>query len=302
MHYLITGATGLIGSAFIHSLSENDCVTTVSRNPSKVDKLFANAAASIKTIEHVSELLDMNHIDVVINLAGEPIADKRWSTTQKEKITQSRWHMTQAIVDKIQQSEQPPELLISGSAIGYYGRQDTDEIDETYDKIHHEFTHQICEKWENIALQAQTKNTRVCLLRTGIVLEKGKGALAKMALPFYFGAGATMGTGQQGMSWIHLKDMIGGIQFLVQNSSSQGQYNFTAPQPVSHKVFCQTLAATLNRPCWFNIPSIGMQLLLGEMADLLLYGQYVVPNRLLSEGYQFTFNELSPALNDLYRN
>ena len=302
MHYLITGATGLIGSAFIHSLTENDHVTAVSRSPSKVDKLFTNVAASIHAIENVSELSDLNHIDVVINLAGEPIADKRWSASQKNKITQSRWLITQALVDKIQQSEQPPAVLISGSAIGYYGRQDTYEIDESYDQIHHEFTHQVCEKWENIALKAQSQDTRVCVLRTGIVLEKGKGALAKMALPFYFGAGATMGNGQQGMSWIHLQDMVRGIRFLVDNNNSQGEYNFTAPQPVSHKVFCHTLANTLKRPCWLNIPTMGMQLLLGEMADLLLYGQYVLPNRLVAEGYQFTFNDLSSALKDLYRN
>ncbi len=301
MHYLITGGTGLIGSHFIKQLSHQDRVTLVTRNVEKAEATFKRNKQTINYLASINQVENLNDVDVVINLAGEPIADKRWTEKQKHKIQTSRWQITQDLVDKINHSDTPPKLFISGSAIGYYGRQGDTPIAEDYSQIHTEFTHAVCKPWEDIALQAQSPQTRVCILRTGIVLAKGKGALAKMALPFYFGAGATMGSGQQGMSWIHLEDMVKGIQFLTSTDSAQGIFNFTAPNPVSHKQFCQDLATALRRPCWFNLPGIMMTTMLGEMADLLLYGQYVTPTKLLDEGYEFSHPQLLPALKALYQ-
>jgi uncharacterized protein (TIGR01777 family) len=193
----------------------------------------------------------------------------------------------------IQASDTPPSVLISGSAIGYYGRQDNTPIDESFDSPYEEFSHSLCAEWERIALQAESKKTRVCILRTGVVISKRGGALQKMLPPFKLGLGGPIASGQQYMSWIHLEDVLQGILHLIQHQECSGVYNFTAPNPVTNQEFSQKLAATLNRPCIFRMPEFVMRLLMGEMADLLIYGQRVVPKRLLDSGYQFVFAELS---------
>lgn len=301
MHFLITGATGMIGSALISSLQTSHQVTALTRSPKRAQQQFIAAKCQVEFITTLDELDDLNPFDVVINLAGEPIANKRWTPRQKEIIEESRWHTTQQLAELFQKSTTPPHTLVNGSAVGYYGRQGNTSIDEHHHQIHDEFTHTLCKTWESIAMSVQTDRTRVCLLRTGIVLGKDQGALPKMSLPFYFGAGAVMGSGEQGMPWIHLDDMVKGIMFLVNTRECKGAYNFTAPTPVSHRVFCKTLAKTLNRPCWFKLPSSMMVLLLGEMSDLLLYGQYAVPKRLMDEGYEFEYGQLDHALSAVYK-
>lgn len=304
MKLLITGATGLIASKFINDLltkskqisaSNNYTIIALSRNSEKAKWLLGNAVNVINNLDEV----DFNSLDVVINLAGEPIADKRWCNKQKKLICDSRWQMTQQISDKIKQCHNPPHTFISGSAIGYYGRQSDDEITEDFTQIHDEFTHTVCKKWESIAMQAHSVDTRVCLIRTGIVLDKNKGALAKMLPAFKFGLGGPISHGQQIMSWIHIDDMVNILVELINNKSLHGAINATAPHPVSNKEFSKALSYQLYRPCIFRVPKVVLKLLLGELADLVLYGQNVVPAKLQLTGFHFKFNHLDEALHDL---
>ena len=299
MRILITGGTGLIGQAFIQShLNEHEFVV-VSRNPNKVLQTFPEAvsAGKVETIA-LSQLSDNLTVDAVINLAGEPIADKRWSDKQKKRICDSRWHTTQTLVDWLHSVTTKPRVLISGSAIGYYGRQDETHVAEDFADIHHEFSHELCAQWESIAHNAP-ETVRICTIRTGVVLSAKGGALGKMLLPFKLGLGGPVSPGTQGFSWIHIDDMVAGLAFLLVDSTASGAYNFTAPHPVSNAVFSKALANSLNRPCLFKVPQISMKVLLGEGADLLTTGQFVIPQRLLDAGYEFRYATAEDALNAL---
>lgn len=292
MRILITGGTGLIGSNLIPKLKPND-ITVVTRNVSQAELVLGHK------ITLISSLDDFDNLDgfhVIINLAGEPIISKRWTDEQKKRIEQSRWELTEKLVALIKASNQPPALLISGSAIGYYGHQDDNIIDETFDSPHDEFSHQLCERWEFLAKQAESAHTRVCIVRTGVVLTRRGGALVKMLPPFKFGLGGPMGSGQQYMSWIHLEDMLDGLIYLIEHTQCKGIYNFTAPNPVTNEQFSKTLGAVLHRPAFLPMPSFALRLIMGEAADLLLNGQRVIPKRLQEDGYQFHYPELEHAL------
>lgn len=302
MNHLITGGTGLIGKSFIEMLPKNSSqITVLTRNRNKAKNLLGS---SINYINKLS-LVDIENSDVILNLAGEAIADKRWSDTQKDKICQSRWKITQQLVDLIHQAENPPSVFISGSAIGVYGRQSAQQekqpIDESYDNFHQEFTHHVCSTWENIALSAVTNKTRVAVLRTGIVLAKNGGALGKMTTPFKLGLGGKIGDGQQMMSWIHIEDMIAGILHIQKNETLQGVINLTAPNPVSNDQFTHALAAILNRPCFFSTPAWLLKILLGEMSDILLFGQNVVPTKLIDASFSFKYSKIEQAFENLFK-
>jgi uncharacterized protein (TIGR01777 family) len=253
----------------------------------------------IHFLSSLTHLINLDDYDVVINLAGEPIANKKWTDKQKHKIEHSRWSITEDIVTLINAGKNPPKLLISGSAIGLYGRQEDNIIDENFSSPHDEFSHRLCERWEFLAKKAQSDKTRVCILRTGVVITKRGGALQKMLLPFKLGLGGPMGDGSQYMSWIHLEDMLQGIAHLIANEDCQGVYNFTAPNPVTNTEFSRELAASLSRPCMFKVPEFVLRLMMGEMADLVLYGQRVVPTRLEESGYKFVYPRISQALDCL---
>lgn len=296
MHYLITGGTGLIGKSFIENLPKDTSqITVLTRNIKKAKKLLG---PTINCIDYLS-IVDIENSDIVLNLAGEPIADKRWSDNQKDKILESRWSITKNLVDMINQAKNPPSVFISGSAIGIYGRQNKRPIDESFTQYNEEFTHFVCSTWEHIALCAMTDKTRVAILRTGIVLAQKSGALAKMILPFKFGLGGKIGDGEQMMSWIHLEDMIASILHIQNNENLHGVINLTAPNPVSNDQFTRTLAATLNRPCKLSTPAWLLKLLFGEMADILLFGQNVVPTKLLDSGFSFKYSKVNKALTNL---
>ena len=299
MRILITGGTGLIGQAFVHAhLNEHEFLI-VNRNPSKVLQTFPEAISAGK-VESIT-LAELNkdvRVDAVINLAGEPIADKRWNDKQKRLICDSRWHTTQALVDWMHTATTKPTVFISGSAIGYYGRQDETPVAEDFADIHHEFSHELCAQWEAIA-QGAPESVRICAVRTGVVLSAEGGALGKMLLPFKFGLGGPVSPGSQGFSWIHIDDMVAGLAFLLNQKDVSGAFNFTAPNPVSNEVFSKALAKRLNRPCLFKVPQISMKLLLGEGADLLTTGQFVIPQRLLDAGFEFRYATVQEALDAL---
>ncbi|GAA5134644.1 TIGR01777 family oxidoreductase [Thalassotalea piscium] len=297
MNYLITGGTGLIGKALTKELAKHaSAITVLTRSPKAA--LNLGLGSNVTFINSLS-IENIENQDTVINLAGEPIADKRWSKIQKDKICSSRWNLTEQLVEFIQAANKPPSLFISGSAVGIYGRQNSTEIDETFNNFHEEFTHHVCAKWEAIANQAKSNKTRVALLRTGIVLDKNKGALAKMLLPFKLCLGGKIGNGRQMMSWIHIEDMVAAIVHIQQNNALSGPINITAPNPVSNSSFSADLAKAINRPCLLTTPAPLLNLLLGEMAGLIVYGQNVVPNKLVQNGYNFNYPTLELALDNL---
>lgn len=297
MHIFITGGTGLIGSHLCPRLLENHQLTVLTRNLNKATQLLGANILAVDSIENV----DFNSVDCVINLAGEPIVNKRWSDKQKQRLLDSRILLTQQIVTAIQHCQTPPHTFISGSAIGFYGRQDNTLIDESFTAINPEFSHQLCDAWEQAALAAQSVNTRVCTLRTGIVLAKHAGALAKMLPPFKLGLGGPIGTAEQGMSWIHIDDMVELILFVLDNNNLSGAINATAPNPVNNKEFSRQLGKALTRPAVIPMPSFVLKLVMGEMADLLLYGQFVVPNKVLGQQFSFNYPTLPKALENLLR-
>lgn len=296
MKILITGATGLIGSALCKLLDDKHELIALTRNINKAKNTLPNSIIALDNLKDVN----FDDLDAVINLAGEPIADKRWSAQQKQKIFQSRLAITEQIVNNINVSDTPPKVFISGSAIGFYGRQPAENaITESYSSTYPEFSHQLCKQWEELALQAHSPDVRVCLLRTGIVLSKQGGALDKMLPPFKLGMGGRMASGKQMMSWIHIDDMVNAIVFLLEDEKAHGAFNLTAPEPVSNTNFTQTLAKTLNRPALFPMPEFVLKLLFGEMSDLLIYGQNVIPEKLEQQGFKFKFKTLDTALNEI---
>lgn len=295
MHIFITGATGLIGSHLCPLLLASHQLTVLSRDPAKATRLLGSAITAIDSLDKI----DFNTVDCVINLAGEPIVNKRWSDKQKQRLLDSRIQLTQQISTAIQHSQTPPHTFISGSAIGFYGRQDNTPIGESFTAVTPEFSHKLCAQWEQAAYAAQSANTRVCTLRTGIVLAKQAGALAKMLPPFKFGLGGPIGSGEQGMSWIHIDDMVQLILFVLVTMELSGPINATAPNPVSNKEFSRQLGKALARPAVIPMPSFILKLAMGEMADLLLYGQFVVPNKVLAQQFSFNYPTLPKALENL---
>lgn len=294
MNILVTGGTGLIGKELIKFLNNHHHVSVFTRSVNKAYKINGHQVNAVSDLEQ----LDFNTLDAVINLAGEPIADKRWTQKQKQKIEQSRFNITQQLVDRIKQAHNPPHTFISGSAIGFYGRQ-SHTVDEESLDCYPEFSHQLCKQWEDIALQAKSARTRVCLLRTGIVLSDKGGALKKMLPAFKMCLGGPISHGEQMMSWIHIDDMVSAILFILNKSNLKGAINLTAPNPISNTCFSQTLAKTIHRPAVFTMPASVLTLLFGEMADLLLHGQAVKPNVLLNAGFRFHHQYIEEALSNL---
>lgn len=304
MKVFITGATGFIGRHLIEALIASSAhieLLALTRNIKKAKQLNV---LPIQWFDKISaEMIDS--ADVIINLAGEPIADKRWSSSQKSKICNSRWNITQDLAEHINASDHPPHTFISASAIGFYGRQNSTAINEGFTDYFPEFSHQICKKWESLALSVNArkdkKQTRVAILRTGIVLDKKQGALAKMLLPFKLGLGGKIASGEQYMSWIHISDMVNAIIHVINTKTLEGAINITAPSAVSNNEFSHTLSKSLSRPCIFITPEFVLRCIFGEMADLLVYGQNVYPHKLLESGFNFNYPKLPLALDDILK-
>ncbi len=293
MHILISGGTGFIGQHLIPALlAEGHSITLWARSEAKVRRLYRDSVSCVAVLEVLQNDVV---IDAVINLAGEGIADSRWSAKRKQLLLSSRVDTTDALVALIERLDNKPDVMLSGSAIGFYGSQPPDrELDEGA-APHIEFAHELCQLWESSALRAEAFGVRVCLLRTGIVLGKG-GALAKMLPPFRFGLGGRIASGEQVMSWVHIQDELGMILFLLKHTECSGAYNLTAPGAVSNCEFSAELGRVLHRPALLPLPSLVPRLMLGEGAVLLLQGQRVYPQRLVAAGYTFSYSELPAAL------
>lgn len=297
MRILITGGTGLIGTPLVQRLvGRNDKVTVLSRSPQKVYSLFCEAVECWTSLQ---DKTDLNDFDAVINLAGEPITEKRWSEEQKKLLCNSRWNVTQRLAELINASKTPPHTFLSGSAVGYYGDQGQAVVTES-EEPHDEFTHMLCQRWESLALDAQSESTRVCLMRTGLVMSLKGGALAKVLPIFKMGAGGPIGIGKQYMPWIHINDMVSAICYLLDTPTLSGPFNMTSPYPVHNDQFAAMLGEVINRPAFVRTPAFAVKAMLGEAATMLLGGQQAIPKRLEEAGFQFEFIELRIALEDLF--
>ena len=300
MRLVIAGGTGFIGSVLCTRLvAEGHTLTVLTRgspsttiSPSKRWLTWepGSAGAWEKALEE-----SLLGADGVINLAGEPIAAKRWTGAQKEKIRLSRVNTTRSLVNAIAKAKDKPKFLLNGSAVGYYGPHGDDPLAEEAGPGK-DFLARVCVDWEEEAKKAERYGLRVIRLRTGIVLGKGGGALTKMIPPFKSFIGGPLGTGKQWMSWIQLEDEVGLILFLIQNDRAHGAINATASNPVTMKEFCKVLGRALHRPSWAPVPSFTLRILLGEMADMLLTGQRVLPAQAQKLGYTFRHPTLDGAL------
>ena len=299
---VIFGGSGLIGTHLVKELKDSYDVVIVTRRPSILRDIYKDLTVARLRTRNIDKII--SHFEgafAVINLAGESVSG-RWTESKMNTIRKSRADVDSIIVRALLATEKHPEMVIQGSAIGIYGfsRQDKD-IDESSVKGKRGFLTRVAAMHEEIFGQIE-KLTRVVYIRTGIVLDREKGALPKMSLPVKSFVGGKIGNGKQWVSWIHIKDEVRAIRFLMENERSIGTYNLTAPNPVANKVFIKTLAKIHKRPAFFGIPAFFVKLIFGRMADeLLLHGLKVLPNKLLSEGFVFDYPELSNALRDIYK-
>lgn len=293
MKILITGGTGFIGSALAKQLlAQGAEVTVLSRSPEKV---AAICGADVKALGSFNDLKAEDSFNVIVNLAGAGIFDTRWTEARKQLIRDSRIGLTGQLLKAVERMAIKPELLISGSAIGYYGNQGETKLNEESAPIA-DFSQQLCADWEAEALKAEQFGVRVCLIRTGLVLANGGGLLQRMLLPFKLGLGGRLGNGLQWMSWIHRDDWIRITQTMMTDTSMRGAYNATAPNPVTNAEFTEVLARLVRRPALLPMPAWLLKSLLGEMSELVLGSQRVLPQRLLEQGFQFQYAELENAV------
>ena len=299
MKVLIFGGTGFVGRNLTDELLTNGYqVFVVTRNRKKP---VNDLVSKVKIIEWdnnspLSSIGELQDIDVVINLAGESIGNRRWSNSVKKEILSSRIRFTRTIVSAINNRTIHPKVLINASAVGYYGSRRDEEITEI-EEAGQDFLAQVCLDWENEAYKAQSDLTRVVTIRIGVVLGR-EGALNRMIIPFKFYIGGPLGKGNQWLSWIHIKDLTSMIRFVIENQELTGPINATAPNPVTMKEFSHVLGETMNRPSWLPVPTWILKIALGQMAEMLLHGQRVVPNKIINAGFEFRFSKLKSALED----
>jgi uncharacterized protein (TIGR01777 family) len=278
MQIVIAGGTGFLGRPLTAALTaEGHRVTALPRG-------------SIDGIDGA---------DVVVNLAGESIAGRRWSDEQKQKILDSRVSTTRRLVDAIVAAAHPPAVFVSGSAVGYYGPHGDEVVTEST-PAGDDFLARVCAAWEAEAARAHTR-TRVVCVRTGLVLERDGGALPQMLPPFWFGAGGPVGSGRQYWPWIHRADWIAIVRWAI-GKNVEGPVNATAPAPETNKAFASALGRALHRPAFMPAPAFALRLMLGEMADaLLLSGQRAVPEKAQRMGFAFRYERLDEALSAIFR-
>ncbi len=299
---LVTGGTGFIGQLLVKALlADGQRVTLLTRNPKKASWMFDG---KVTCIANMKELPADYPVDVIINLAGARVLGKWWTDKRKSALRKSRLGLTQTLIDWIAQAKQKPTLLLSASAIGYYGIQkigDDTELDES-GHTQSIFMASLCHDWEKVAQSAAQYGVTVAAMRFGLVLGRG-GPLPMMLLPIKLAMGGALGSGRQWQSWIHVEDLQRALAHLwrkyAAGESLLPAYNFTAPETLTQLDFSKTAARILHRPCFIPMPAWPMRLLLGEQADLLLEGQRVVPKALLESGFQFRYPTLDVALRDL---
>lgn len=295
MRILITGGTGFVGKLLCQRLHEKGHeLLLVSRAPHRAQTVVPPSA------EIRPDILEFqtSQPEAIINLAGDPIAEGRWSEEKKQRLLDSRLNTTNAIVEFCKGLNKPPHTLISASAMGYYGARGEEEVTED-EPPGTEFIAALCHKWEEAAQQAEPAGVRVARVRIGIVLGPGGGSLARMLPAFKLGLGGTLGSGRQYMPWIHREDLVRLILFLLDNQNLSGAFNASAPRPVTNSEFTRTLAGKLGRPAIIPVPEIALKLMFGEMSRVLLTGANMKPQRLMDNGFEFKYPELDKALGEI---
>ncbi|MFN5592806.1 MAG: TIGR01777 family oxidoreductase [Aphanizomenon sp.] len=304
MKIAISGATGFVGSRLVAKLhAEGHRILVLTRNTTFAQKVFPPQAFPNLEIIAYTPIVSgawqdtIAGCDGVVNLAGEPIAEGRWTPERKQEILNTRKLGTQKIVEAIAKSQPQPSVLVNTSAIGYYGTSETASFDE--DSANgKDFLAQVCQEWEAEARKVKDTNVRLVILRFGIILGNG-GALGKMITPFKLFAGGPIGTGQQWFSWIHLDDIVSLIIQALTKSTMEGVYNGTAPQSVSMNDLSTTMGKVMNRPSWLPVPGFAIEAILGDGAKVVLEGQQVLPKRTLESGFEYQYPNLQSALTQI---
>lgn len=294
MKILITGASGLIGKALQKSFAAKgyEMLLASRREPKDTSHIQWDADTGFRD----ADLDRLEGLDAVIHLAGENIAGLRWTDEKKKAIRDSRVFGTRSMIETFDELKAKPKAFISGSAIGFYGDRGDEEMTES-SPAGKTFLAEVCKEWEAESRRAEDLGIRTVLLRTGIVLSKDGGALATMLTPFKLGVGGVIGDGKQWMSWVSLDDVVGIINYVLENENVRGAVNNTAPNPVTNEEFTKTLGSVLYRPTFLPLPEFAVHMVFGEMGDaLLLDSTRVIPKRMNDAGYEFKYSDLKTAL------
>jgi len=295
MKYLITGGTGFIGTRLIKDIVNNNHFAII------LSRKKIKSTTNCTFINDLSLIKDDEKIDCIINLAGKPI-DCRWTENNKKELINSRVSITRALVSLVQRLKIKPLVIVSASAVGFYGNYNNETLDES-SMGKKSFTYELCQKWENEILKAKKHGVRVCIMRLGVVLGKEGGFIKKISLPFKLGLGGKIGSGKQFFPWIHIEDVVFGIHFIIQNKGCVGVYNFVSPITTTNEKLTQYIGSILNRPVIFNIPSPLIKIIFKEMGEnLLLQGNNIIPKRLLEQNYIFKYTDIGLALNNIFNN
>jgi uncharacterized protein len=291
----IAGGSGFLGGMLAARLrAAGHRVLTLTRQAGGADAIAWQPDGSPGTLSR-----HLDGVDAVVNLAGENLAAGRWTASRKAALVSSRVLPTRTLARAMNACASPPRVFVSGSAVGYYGAHGDEPVTEAT-PAGTDFLARICVEWEQEARAVDAARTRLVILRTAVVLAKGGGALEKMLLPFKIGGGATLGSGAQYFPWIHADDWVSMVVWLIENPDASDAFNVAAPEPVTNHTFTRTLGRVLRRPAVLKAPAFAMRLAMGEMADMLLHGQRVLPAKAERMGFQFTFRALEPALQSLH--
>jgi uncharacterized protein len=304
MKVAVTGATGFVGPRLVERLNaDGHTVVVLTRSLSRGKQVFpASAFPNVEVfaytpLESGEWQAVISGCDGVVNLAGEPIAEGRWTPQRKQAILDSRKIGTEKIVEAIAQANPKPSVLVNSSAIGYYGTSETAIFDESSPAAD-DFLAQVCQAWETAASKVKESGTRLVILRTGIVLGMG-GAIAKMLPPFQLFAGGPLGSGHQWVSWIHREDLVNLILTALTQPNMEGTFNATAPNPVPMAELCNTLGEVLSRPSWLPVPDFALEALLGDAAVVVLEGQKVLPKQTQASGFKYQYPFVKQALQEV---
>jgi uncharacterized protein len=301
LNILIAGGTGFIGSHIVETMKQRGNYIYILTRSSNITDESPHVNYITWLNGNENNIDTMPTIDVVINLAGDPINQGRWTKKKKQRILDSRKITTETIINIIKELPKKPKVYINASAIGVYGYSTTEVFTEKSESLGNSFPAKVCKLWEKDALKAEMFGVRTVIARIGIVLGKDGGALPRMAMPYHFFVGGKVASGKQWISWIHIDDLVELIQFVINNDEITGPVNLTAPNPVQMNDLGHQIGNALHRPHWIPVPSFALKAIFGEMSEFLIEGQQVLPEKALDNGFTFTYKSVGEALEQIYQ-